>query len=220
MPIGTMIKTTRLKTLFEKQVKVLLAQGFPDACGMDTPEFLRYVSPLEKQLPLKSRWNADGPDHTAVLIVIPAEFLLIPKQMRLLEINGKRGRASIDLRTHANRYDIARFPYLASEVDLGETRTGTHESCLKQLEEEHRYGLTAEEGIAYARACPNILDGRRTLYLFGAYGKMTRDDTVHWIPALYLGVGRDEGRPILSHSGAGVHDYNNDVVPSCGFRIA
>lgn len=185
----------RLDALYQ-QVKTLLDKGYSEAAGMKKSRFLEYVD----SIPLRDKFEIGD------LVVIPERIVPIHKQMQMLM--ASETYLDLGMLTQADGVETPNIPYLIRDVEDGAAMRNTSpDNCVKQFNEQGRFGLTIEEGIAIITHKPETLNNHYIDLPGFRYGS-------RWVPDLWL----DNGRPELSY---GRTDFPRPLhgSASCGSRI-
>lgn len=216
-----------LMSLFTSQIATLRKKKYAEACGMPEKYFLKCVEELRQCI-----YSLVDPEakkgRIPFLIVIPRALVSLPKQLSLLEINGKRvniDRADAmfgwlrNLPTVNQEVipDVVNLcaPYLAVDVDDGSSTTGLyHGEARKLLKEEGHNGLTTEEGIALTLHYPRTLLSH-DVYLLGSIFEDHGEDGPY-VPT--LGLNPKNGEPVL-YGDLSDSDLAKISAGSCARRI-
>lgn len=185
----------KAKSLYQ-QVKTLLDKGYPEAAGIKRDRFLEYVD----LIPLRDKFEIGD------LVVIPERIVPIYKQMQMLM--ASETYLDLGMLTQDDSVETPNIPYLIRDVEDGAAMRNTSpDNCVKQFNEQGRFGLTIEEGIAIITHKPETLNNHYIDLPGSRYGSC-------WMPDLWL----DNGRPELSY---GRTDFPRPLYgsASCGSRI-
>jgi hypothetical protein len=184
--------TETLTTLDEldRQVRHLVALGYPALAGMSEPEFLALFEPLrERAAELPTRAS----DEDRVPFVVVVKPCLVPHEaaLPLTALKGKAGFIDFKpggLETFAAIPEVA-VPdtpvYLLVDVDTGtETLNVTPAEALDTLRAQGRSPLTIEEGVALVTQRPDKLRKNRCFSLLASRSGDKR------VPALWISQSR------------------------------
>jgi hypothetical protein len=198
------VKSRRYIPNFERQVETLINKGYPEAAGLSEVCFFTwYIKPLKKFF------------KKGDLIVIPQRFVSIPRQMKMVELNGEAGYTNLHLGElrQADGVSTPEIPYLIRDVDYGAaTLNLSREDCFNHFKENNRFGLVVEEGISIVIYEPWVLTPKLCINLLGS--SCHPYDFLSYIPILHL----DGCRPGLFHSGTCYADLKG-FSASCESRI-
>ena len=204
--VGVDIQREQALKEFDRQKKILLKKGYPEAAGMSEDEFLVYINPLRKRIEeLKSFGK-----NLAVLIVIPEGFVSISKKLSLLEWKGKGGQNYLDISRlrNADGVEVPQVPYLLLDVEDGrEMRNVSPDNCVERFKKVGRLGLTVNEGVMLVTYYPEILDD----HFIDCLGSRFGSDSVPSICISAAQVGLD-----FSDSSFSIERWGS---ASCGSRI-
>lgn len=146
-------RETERETLWNYQLDVLCRKGCADTVSVNEDTFLSFLEPLKPKF-ISANGKLD-------CIVLPPNFITTTQKMRLVEVNGKRGRsylspALIQLADGAEKRKDA--PYLMFDVEDGRAMLEVSpDNCVKRFAEEGRLGCTVDEGEMVAIYWPDIL---------------------------------------------------------------
>lgn len=179
---------------FDRQVRVLVAKGYPGLCGTDAGGFAAFVEPLRTQAlahaPSGAR-EAPGPGRAPFLLVITREAVPIEETMPLTRLTRGTRPGFVD-RTF-DEGALARFTtvpeslppagpptgpgepgttpraYLLLGADRGEEFCGAvPNDALEEIRHRGRTPLTIEEGIAFVTLFPEALEKNMCFSLAGS----------------------------------------------------
>lgn len=157
---------------FDRQVRTLLEQGYPDMAGMSEEAFAARVAPLRGKAVAQA---GDAPTEARVPFVLVIDKALAPadRAMRLTARNGRPGFADFDPEDLGRFEPINEVPdgwaYLTFDVDRGgETLNVTPNDALVTITGQGRAPLTVAEGIALITHYPGTLAKNNCFSLVGS----------------------------------------------------
>ena len=196
---------------FNRQIENLVNKGFPKLAGMDEEKFAAIFEPLKEQL--KELSSKEFKEGRIPFVVVPREKLLsLEKEIPLMEVDGKKGFATLNI-SELKTADGVKIPeslaYLVVDVENGKVMLGkSADEAVKQFKKEGRSPMTAEEGVALILQHPEIFKDH---YYMDLPGSRHGGDKV---ALLWL----SGGGPKLHWSGAS-HSGAEWGSASCGSRV-
>jgi hypothetical protein len=202
----TTMNATGLAEL-DRQVRNLIALGYPALAGMTEAAFLALFAPLR---PACERLGAEAP----FVVVVTRDLVGPEAAMPLTALKGKAGfidfkPGGLETFLPLPELEVPVGPvYLLLDVDTGtETLNVTPNDALETIRAQGRTPLTIDEGIALLTQFPERL---RKNHCFSLLGSRSGDRRV---PALWI----SQGRPKLGWCWAGnPHTWLGSA--SCGGR--
>lgn len=182
----------QLRKEFDRQVENLTQKGYPGIAGVTTEEFIKHVEPLKEKLDELATSEIDTKQsyHIPFVIVIKQALVAAEAAMPLIEINGQKGSVAMHPVEPKSfePIDGLQIPdhvaYLAVDIDTGqETLNVTPHDALKMFQQENRFPLTIDEGIALVTHFPEVLTDKKKYNCFSMPGSRGGDQRV---PAMWI----------------------------------
>jgi hypothetical protein len=173
---------------FDRQVRNLVARGYPALAGLSEPDFVDMVEPLRAAAPDRGP-AAEG--TAPFVLVITRTLVPVERTMPLTTLAGKTKPGLIDrlyepgaLERFVPTEDV-KLPderaYLLLDVDRGEEFCGVvPEDAMTTIAERARTLLTIEEGIAFVTHHPAALAKNKCFSLGGSRSGDRR------VPAIWI----------------------------------
>lgn len=177
---------------FDRQIENLTQKGYPNIAGVKAEEFIKRVEPLKKKLHKLATSEIDTKQsyHIPFVIVIKQAMVAAEAAMPLIEINGQKGSVAMHPVEPESFEPIEglQIPddvaYLAVDIDTGqETLNVTPHDALKVIQQEDRFPLTIDEGIALVTHFPEVLTDKKKYNSFSMPGSRRGDQRV---PAMWI----------------------------------
>jgi hypothetical protein len=182
----------QLRIEFDRQIENLTQKGYPNIACVKAEEFFKRVEPLKEKLGelLPSETDTRQSHHIPFIIVIKHALVAAESAMPLVEIKGKKGSVAMHpvepesfepIEGLQIPNDVA---YLLIDIDTGqETLNVTPNDALKIFQQENRFPLTIDEGIALVTHFPEVLTDKKKYNCFSMPGSRRGDQRV---PALWI----------------------------------
>ena len=182
----------QLRIEFDRQIENLTQKGYPCIAGVTTEAFIKRVEPLKEKVGELATSEIDSKQshHIPFIIVIKQALVAAGSAMPLVEIKGKKGSVAMHpvepesfepIEGLQIPNDVA---YLLIDIDTGqETLNVTPNDALKIFQQENRFPLTIDEGIALATHFPEVLTDKKKYNCFSMLGSRRGDQRV---PALWI----------------------------------
>lgn len=176
---------------FDRQVRTLLAKGYPAMSGLAEDAFVQLVAPLRQTaVALGASVNPPTRAGAPFVLVITKAWVPAERAMPLTELQGKPGFADFepeDIRRFSaiRELQIPSGPaYLVFDVDRGkETLNVTPDNAMVTILEQRRTPITVDEGIAFITHYPESLEKNNCFSLVGSRCGDRR------VPALWISKG-------------------------------
>ena len=182
----------QLRKEFDRQIENLTQKGYPGIVGVTDEEFIKHVEPLKEKVGelVTSETDTKQSHRIPFIIVIKQAFIAAESAMPLIEIKGKKGSVAMHpvepksfepIEGLQIPNDVA---YLAVGIDTGQaTLNVTPHDALKMFQQENRFPLTIDEGIALVTHFPEVLTDKKKYNCFSMLGSRRGDQRV---PALWI----------------------------------
>lgn len=182
----------QLREEFDRQVENLTQKGYPGIAGVTIEEFIARIELLKEKLGELATPEIDTKQGHRIpfIIVITQALVAAESAMSLIEIKGKKGSVGMYPVEPKSFEPIAGLQvpndmaYLAVDIDTGqETLNVTPHDALKMFQQENRFPLTIDEGIALVTHFPEVLTDKKKYNCFSMAGSRRGDQRV---PALWI----------------------------------
>jgi hypothetical protein len=153
-----------LEELFAKQVKTILERKFHAPTGLSESDFInRRIMPLERLLAKNVKDTEIEESHIPILIVIPNAVVPLSYQLERIResINDLELEHIIKPEWFENAKGVTTpdKPYLLVDVENGHAmKNTTPKRCVDTFNDEGRFALTVDEGIALISHFPEVLE--------------------------------------------------------------
>ncbi|HNW93084.1 MAG TPA: DUF5701 family protein [bacterium] len=208
---------------FDRQLRQMLAFGYPQRARMPVRRFTAMVAPLRRlaaQVPI-APGTARG--RIPFVIVVKTGVVAAAAVMPLVTVKGKTGLVDMRPVVPEEFALIAGMPvpdapaYLLLNVATGrKTLNVTVARALPRLRRQRRLPLTIDEGVALAVQFPEVLQDKQRYNCFWMAGSRRGDRRV---PAMWISFGRPrlgwcwENTP---HTWLGTASCAGRVAAHCG----
>jgi hypothetical protein len=150
--------------LFAKQVSTITERKFHISTGLSESDFVnRYIMPLNQLLVENDKDIKIEESHIPILIVVPDT--VVPLSYQLERIRQNLNDIQLEHIIKPEWFENAKGvstpdkPYLILDVETGYTmKNTTPKKCVKTFNDEGRFALTVDEGIALISHFPEVLE--------------------------------------------------------------
>jgi hypothetical protein len=152
-----------LMELFAKQINTIRERKFHIPTGLSENDFVnRHIMPLKELLVKHDRDTKMEESHIPILVVIPNTIVPLSYQLERIResINDIQLEHIIKPEWFENAKGVSTpdKPYLLLDVETGYAmKNTTPKKCVKTLNDEGRFPLTVDEGIALISHFPEVL---------------------------------------------------------------
>jgi hypothetical protein len=153
-----------LEELFAKQVKTIIEREFHIPTGLSESDFVNsHIMPLERLLAKNVKDTEIEENNIPILIVIPSAVVPLSYQLERIRetINDMELEHIIKPEWFENAKGVTTpdKAYLLSDVETGYAmRNTTPKKCVATFNDEGRFALTVDEGIALICHFPEVLE--------------------------------------------------------------
>ena len=152
-----------LGELFAKQVKTIIGRKLHIPTGLSESDFVdRHIMPLKQLLANNIKDPKIKESHIPILIVLPNT--IVPLSYQLERIRENLNDIQLDHIIKPEWFENAKGvstpdkPYLLLDVETGYVmKNTTPKKCVKTFQDEGRFALTVDEGIALIAHFPEVL---------------------------------------------------------------
>jgi len=153
-----------LVELFAKQVNTLIERKFHIPTGLSESDFVnRHIMPLKQLLAKNIQDTKIEKSHIPTLIVVPNT--VVPLSYQLERIRESMNDTELEHLIKPEWFENAPGvstpdkPYLLADVETGYAmKNTTPKKCVKTFNDEGRFALTVDEGIALISHFPEVLE--------------------------------------------------------------
>ena len=152
-----------MEELFAKQVNRIMEGKFNIPTGLSESDFVnRHIIPLKQLLGRNVKDTKIGESHIPFLVVVPHAIVPLSYQLEMIRerINDSKLDHIIKPEWFKNATGVSTSdtPYLLLDVETGYAmKNTTPKKCVKTFNDEGRYALTVDEGIALICHFPEVL---------------------------------------------------------------
>jgi hypothetical protein len=153
-----------LLELFAKQISTITERKFHISTGLSESDFVsRHIMPLKQLLAKNIKDTQIEESHIPILIVVPNT--VVPLSYQLERIRENLNDIQLDHIIKPEWFENAKGvstpdkPYLILDVETGYAmKNTTPKKCVKNFNDEGRFALTVDEGIALISHFPEVLE--------------------------------------------------------------
>ena len=153
-----------LLEIFAKQVNTVIERKFHIPTGLSESDFVdRHIMPLKQLLLENGKDTKIGEKHIPLLIVVP--HTIVPLSYQLERIRESINDIQLEHIIKPEWFENAKGvstpdkPYLLMDVETGYgMKDTTPKKCVKTFNDEGRFALTVDEGIALICHFPEVLE--------------------------------------------------------------
>ena len=153
-----------LEKLFNQQVNTLIERQYHLPIDLSESDFVnRHIMPLKQLLKENIKDNELEGSHIPILIVVPNAIVPLGYQLE----RSREGIKEVQLEhiikpewfENAEGVSTPDKPYLLLDVESGyDRRNTTPKKCVQTFQDEGRFALTIDEGIALITHFPEVLE--------------------------------------------------------------
>jgi hypothetical protein len=153
-----------LEELFAKQVNTIIESKFHIPTGLSESHFVnRHIMPLKQLLAENIKDTRTEENHIPILVVVPNTIVPLSYQLERIResINDIQLEHIIKPEWFENATGVSTpdKPYLLVDVETGYAmKNTTPKNCVKTFNDEGRFPLTVDEGIALISHFPEVLE--------------------------------------------------------------
>ena len=153
-----------LAELFSEQIKKVIERKLHIPAGLSESDFVnRYFLPLKQLLVEIDQDIRIEENHIPILVVVPNTIVPLSYQLERIRenLNDKQLEHIIRPEWFKNGEGVSTpgTPYLLSDVETGYVmKNTTPKKCVQTFNDEGRFGLTIDEGIALITHFPEVLE--------------------------------------------------------------
>lgn len=153
-----------LVELFSQQLNTIIERKFHIPTGLSESDFInRHIMPLKQLLAKNTKDTTIEKSHIPILIVVPNTIVPLSYQLERTResINDIQLKHIIKPEWFENAQGVSTpdKPYLLLDVETGYAMKNTPpKKCVKSFNDQGRFALTVDEGIALISHCPEVLE--------------------------------------------------------------
>lgn len=150
--------------LFKKQLDRIIKNQFHILTNLSQADFIaRYIDPLWQLLENLQIETEVQENRIPLLLIVPHDIVSLSYQLECVRksLNRKQLEYIIKPEWFKNAPGVSTpsEPYLILDVETGEARTNiTPAKCVEKFNQEDRYALTIDEGLALITHYPEVLE--------------------------------------------------------------
>jgi hypothetical protein len=150
--------------LFSKQINTIIERKLHLPTGLSESDFIdRHIMPIKQLLVENDKDIKIEENHMPILIVVPDNIVPLSYQLEKLKesINDIQLEHIIKPEWFENAQGVSTpdKPYLLIDVETGYTmKNTTPKNCVKIFNDQGRFALTVDEGIALISHFPKVLE--------------------------------------------------------------
>lgn len=178
---------------FDRQIKNLLAKGYPKLAGLSDDEFIGILEPLHRHVTEMPDSKADLEKGYLPFVIVVNGLVEPEKEMSVVNRNGLNGVTV--LRPHTSKefkiIDSEVVPkskaYLIIGIDRGKQNINLPPSeAMEIIRSEKRHPLTIEEGVAIVTQYPEFLMKNNCFSLLAS-----RTGSDQRVPAIWINAKKE-----------------------------
>ena len=153
-----------LVELFAKQISTIIERKFHIFTGLNESDFVnRHITPLKQLLVENDKDTKIKENHIPILVVVPNTIVSLSYQLERIResIHDIQLEHIIKPEWFENAKGVSTpdTPYLLIDVETGYAmKNKTPKMCVKTFNDEGRFALTVDEGIALIAHFPEVLE--------------------------------------------------------------
>ena len=150
--------------LFTEQVERIIDRKFHTIANLDKTDFIsRYLTPLRETLVTYDIETVSRENRQPFLLVVPHR--IVPLSFQLESVRERMNQKQLEYIIKPEWFENAPGvstpgePYLILDVETGYAMLNiTPKKCVKKFNQEGRFGLTIDEGLALITHFPEVLE--------------------------------------------------------------